>query len=195
VFKIKKKTLIKLEALDSLNAVGENGIVKTYKELEALVIGNYDKLKKATERKKNRDIEPLIKQFASEISGKLGDWTDKEKIQMQQELYGSVDFSLIVPEKILEELATLGYDCVDTWEEKGNYWAVISSVTEAVTKTGKPYLKLKIYGKSLKEYPCSIWNIKSGKTLLSQNDLIVGKFDKNDYGFSTSVNQIQKLNQ
>ena len=187
-------TLISLEALDSLDLVGEGKQFKHYKQLHHVLIENYDLLKRTSARKKNNDVRAVLKKLIEE-SIDMPDWSTEEKMAMQQELAGSVDFSLIVPEEVQEELYKEGIVTIDNWTPDSKCWAVVSSVALATTKTGKPYLKLKLFGESMKEHMCMIWNYKGTGKGLKQNDVVVAEFTgKTDFGFSTFPNKIQKIN-
>ncbi len=187
-------TLISLEALDSMDLVGIEKTFSNYKQMHHVLIENYDLLKRTSARKKNNNVRELMKNLIEE-SKDMPDWTPEEKMLTQQELAGSVDFSLIVPDDIQEALDKEGIIPIDEWIPDSKCWAAVSSAALATTKTGKPYLKLKLFGESMREHMCMIWNYKGTGKGLKQNDIIVAEFTgKTDFGFSTFPNKIHKLN-
>lgn len=190
-------TLIRLEAFDSMDIVGEGKTFKHYAEMHAVLIDNLDKLKRVAARKKDNDVAEHFKNILAEVRAlKMPDWTRQEKIAFQKELAGSIDFDLLISPKVMEELGILGYESIDNWTEKGNYWGIVSSGTVSTTKTGKKFLKLKLYAEESKETNCFVWNWKdSNKLNLVDGDVVIGVFDKSDFGLSTFDGKIFKLTQ
>jgi len=191
------ETLIKLETFDSLDLVGTGKTFKNYREMCEFLIGNYDKLKKATTRKKNKDFDRDYNECLQSVKEqKFEDWSRKEKMEIQKTLAGSVDFNLLVTPEVYATLEKLNYESIDNWMEKGNYWAIVSSAVISTTKTGNKYLKLRIYAEENREYNCSVWNWKDDSSLnLTHGDVIVGQLDKDNFGFKTFNGKIFKLNQ
>lgn len=189
-------TLIQLEALDSVGVVGPGKMFGNYKQLHAAVIDQYDKLKSTSAKKKNNDIKPLVEDLAKKYATEP-DWTKTEKIALQKELAGSVDFNLIVSPSVQEQLDELGAMSIDDWEDdlaEGTCWALLNRVEFAKTKTGKAYLKLKLTAQASKEYTCFVWNYKGNTVNLAANDVVVIQMKKTDFGFSAFPNKIFKLN-
>jgi DNA polymerase-3 subunit alpha len=184
--------LIKMEALETVGIVGEDKPFKNYRQVHAVLVDKYDTFKRIASRKKNNDVVAAMNEAIAEVQA-LEDWTKKEKLEFTKELAGSVDFDMIVSPETREKLDELGFECVDNWEEKGNYWAIVASAVIAQTKTGKNYLKLRLFGETNKEVACSIWGWR-GAVNLTENDIIVGLFEKNSFGFSAFQNKIYKVN-
>ena len=184
--------LIKMEALETVGIVGEDKTFKNYRQVHAVLVDKYDTFKRIASRKKNNDVVAAMNEAIAEVQA-LEDWTKKEKLEFTKELAGSVDFDMIVSPETRDKLDELGFECVDNWEEKGNYWAIVASAVIAQTKTGKNYLKLRLFGETNKEVACSIWGWR-GVVNLTENDVIVGLFDKNSFGFSAFQNKIYKVN-
>jgi len=184
-------TLIKLEALGSMDIVGEGKTFKNYKQAYMVLVEKNDLFKRITSRKKNNDITADLEAAIAEVQS-VEDWTKAEKLEFTKELAGSVDFDLLLPKDAREKLDELGFESIDNWSEKGNYWAIVASAGLAKTKTGKTYLKLRLFAEANKEVTCFIWGWK-GDVNLVQNDVIVGLFDKSDFGFSAYQNKIYKI--
>lgn len=192
-------TLIKLESLGSLDIVGDGKLFKTYKQAHTVLIDNYDELKRISSRKKNNDVRAKMKELIEQTKD-LEEWTNKEKIEFSQELAGSIEFDLIVSPETQKLLEEIGAECVDDFPEEAedddeyNCWAIINSAEVAQTKTGKGYLKLKFSGIKNQAYNCNIWGYKDKTTTLKENDVIVGTFKRNKFGFSCFPNKIFKVN-
>jgi len=184
--------LIKMEALETVGIVGEDKPFKNYRQVHAVLVDKYDTFKRIASRKKNNDVVSAMNEAIAEVQA-LEDWTKKEKLEFTKELAGSVDFDMIVSPETREKLDELGFECIDNWEEKGSCWAIVASAVIAQTKTGKNYLKLRLFGETNKEVACSIWGWR-GVVNLAENDVIVGLFDKNSFGFSAFQNKIYKVN-
>lgn len=186
-------TLIQLEAFESLGIVGEDKLFKNYKQMFMVMIDHYDELKRKSARKKDNDIEPEILRLIKEVENEP-DWSLQEKVEFSSNLAGSVDTLLVVSEKARDELSSGGFKSIDDYEEKGPYWGIVSGAENATTKTGKPYLKLKIIADSNTEYLCYIWDFRGKAEDFQKFDVIVGHFSKSDFGLSAKGSTIYKLN-
>lgn len=184
-------TLIKLESLGSMDIVGEGKLFKNYKQVYAVLVEKNDLFKRITSRKKNNDITAELEAAIAAVQD-MEDWTKTEKMDFTKELAGAIDFDLLLSKESREKLDELGFESIDNWSEKGNYWAIVASAGLAKTKTGKTYLKLRLFAESNKEITCFIWGWR-GEVNLQQNNVIVGLFDKNDFGYSAYQNKIYKI--
>ena len=183
--------LIKLEALGSMDIVGEGKLFKNYSQAHAVLVDRYDEFKRISSRKKNNDITQPFAAAVAEVQT-LEDWTLPEKLEFTKELAGSVDFDMLVPKEARAKLDELGFESIDNWTEKGNYWAIVASAGLATTKTGKKYMKLRLFAEANKEVTCFIWSWR-GEVNLVPNDVVVGLFDKTDFGHTTFQNKIFKI--
>ena len=193
------ETLIKLEALGSMDLIGKDKTFRSYKEMLEIVVGNYDLLKRISMRKKNNDVSSQLKNLILEYQTQHPDvqeWTTADKIEFSSELSGSVDMDLILPPKILSKLLDLGLSSIEEWDGKGNYWAIVKEAKMATTKTGKPYLRLSLTGLNSEKHNCFIWNFKKkpNEDLPKEYEVIIGTFDKSNFGLSGFGNSLYKLN-
>lgn len=187
--------LVRMEAFDSMDIVGEGKTFKNYKQMYYALVEAADELKKAVSRKKNRNHKELLEQKIKEAQ-ELPDWTRAEKLQNKKELAGMSDQDLIVTPQMVEFLKAQNISPVHSWEsDQKVYWAIVVSANVATTKTGKKYLKLKLKSENGTEHFCSIWNYKEGELNVKENDVVVGSFSKNNFGLSTFPNKVYKLNQ
>jgi hypothetical protein len=183
--------LIKLEALGSMDIVGEGKVFKNYKQAYSVLVEKNDLFKRITSRKNNNHITVELEAAIAAVQ-EMEDWTKAEKMEFTKELAGSVDFDLLLSKESREKLDDLGFESIDNWSEKGNYWGIVASAGLAKTKTGKTYMKLRLFAEANKEITCFIWGWK-GEVNLTQNDIVVGLFDKSDFGFSAYQNKIYKI--
>jgi DNA polymerase III alpha subunit len=183
-------TLIKLEALDSMDLVGSepHHLFKHYKDMHRTLIGGYEDLKKASMRKKNNNVPELLAQRIQQVRQENNpDWTDDEKMEFGSELAGSFSFSLVISPEARDKLYSMGFMSVDEYEAKGKYWAAVKQCIIKTTKTGRPYLFLKLFGESGQIYQCYCWNYsaKQGIELPKENDIVVLPLEQSEMGFKS----------
>ncbi len=186
--------LIKMESFASMDLVGPDKTFKNYKQMYEVLVERADQLKRAVSRKKNRNHKELLAQFIQEVQT-MDDWTVAEKLKNQLELAGSVDRSLIVTPDIEAFLTEHDIQPIELYDnDQTNYWAIVSGVSEALTKTKKKYLKLKLMSFNGMEFSCNIWNYNPATgTLPEKNSVIIASFKKNDFGMSTEMRKLLKV--
>lgn len=188
-------TLIKLEAFDSMGLVGDGDefLFKNYKQMHDILVDRGDEIKRYVARKrKDKTIRGFVQHLISEC-GDTKDWTLKEKNDFSIELAGSSNMNLIVTPEIREYFVKNKIKSIDNWKNDGGvYWAVVSNCSIAKTKSGKDYLRLKI-SSDTSDNTCFLWNFnqKKGHKKIPEHTLILGPFEKNDFGFTASFNQIE----
>jgi DNA polymerase-3 subunit alpha len=183
-------TMIKLGALDSIGEVGPGKLFPNYRAVSLVVMDNFDDLKRISKLKKNNNPEIRYKELVASVQD-VPDFTQQEKMQFSVELAGSVDFDLVVSPEMRYKLGNAGIESIDSWESKSvKYWGVVASANLATTRTGNPYLKLRLYAETGKEHPISVWSWTAQVTP-EVGTLIIGNFDKNDYGLSSFPNNFK----
>lgn len=188
------EALVKLEALDTMDLVGEGKQFKNYRQLHNVIIENADGLKRACARKKKGNKEMLATLI--EEAQSLPDWEDHEKISFCKELTGTVDMDMIVTPEIRDYFKQAGIQSLDQWTNpKDIYWAVVQrSVVATTKKTGKKYCRINIYGDSGQTQTCFLWNYNPARdNNLPENSLILAKFKKTDFGLSSFFGSIEVL--
>lgn len=188
-------TLIQLEALDSMNLVGEGKTFKNYRQVYLALIENYDKLKTTTKRKKNNSITEQLKEIIQNIQ-EQPDWTKEEKIENFLSLAGSINPELLIPNEKREELEGLGFSSIDLCNGKdgSKHWAIIANAVNATTKTGKPYVKLTLLSETNNKYDCFLWNYKGNASDFSLYSVIVGLFTQSNFGISVNAGTLNVVN-
>lgn len=189
-------SLIKMEAFDSLGIVGPDKSFKNYRQMYEVIVEKGEQLKKALQRKKNRNHEELLRQFISEVQS-LPDWTIDEKLKFQAEISGSVDLSIICTPKIEKFLIEADIDPIERWEsDLSAYWGIVQNFSVAQTKTGKKFIKLTLMGSDGSVHTCNVWNYTGSsqeKEKFQKNAIITAVFQKNDYGLSTNIKNIYRI--
>jgi len=195
--KFNKRTfanLIKAEAFESMGLVGPGKTFANYKQMYTVFIDNYDKLKKISARKKNNDVvaelEAIVKNV---VATEPEDWTTDEKIVHSKELTGQIDMSLVVTPKIMDYFARNKVESIDSFADEGRfYWAIIDKCTVDTSSTGKQFLRVTFHGESGTKRPCKVWSFNEETDLVyEKNDIIVGKFKKDQFGLKTFPSSIQ----
>jgi DNA-directed DNA polymerase III PolC len=188
--------LIKTGSFESMKLVGPGCSFANYKQMHTAFIDNLDKLKRIAARKKNNDAATALQALISDIAiNQPHDWTQLEKIEFSKELTGQIDTSLILSEEVLAYFTKAKVESIDSWQSPNDfYWAVVDSCLVDKTVNGKEYLRLTYHGESGSKKSCKVWNFNSSKDILFQkHGIIVGKFQKDQYGFRSFPNQIRML--
>ena len=188
--------LIKTGAFDSMKLVGPNSTFANYKQMHTVFIDNYDKLKRITARKKNNDSVAELKLLIQDITtSQLEDWTLDEKVEHSKELTGQIDLSLVISPEMFAYFTKANIESVDSYvDDKQIYWCIVDSCTVTQTKTGSEYLKLVFHGDSGVKRNCKVWNFDRKKHLVfEKNDILVGKFMKDDWGMKTFPDKVRVL--
>lgn len=184
------ETLIKLEALDSIEEVGEGKLFPNYRAVSMVVMDNFDDLKRISKLKKNNNPKIRYDELVASVQT-VPDFTSEEKRRFMAELSGAVDFDLVVPPETRYQLQEAGIESVDFWESKSaKCWAVVNSAMIATTKTGNKYLKMRVAAETGKEYTMSVWSWAKHE-IPHEGNLIIGNFDKDDYGFKAFPNNFK----
>jgi DNA polymerase-3 subunit alpha len=186
------ETLINLEALDSIGEVGDGKLFPNYRAVRAVVMDNFDDLKRISKLKKNNNPKIRYDELVASVQS-TPDFTDEEKRTFMSELSGAVDFDLIVSPEIRYRLQEAGIESVDFWESKSvKCWAIVKSSMIAMTTTGKKYLKMRVVAETGKEYTMSVWSWLSHE-IPKEGSMIIGNFDKDDFGFKAFPNNFETV--
>jgi DNA polymerase III subunit alpha len=192
--------LIKLGAFESMELIGEGKMFQNYKQIHTVLVDHFDELKRTASRKKNNDVRGRITQLIEEVKG-LEDWTTEEKMDFSKELSGSVDLDLILTPELTNFLGKNKIKPLDQFEEEGDfYWAIITGEQVRPTKAGKPYLRVKCSGESGSDIWFNIWGYKPKPVVngvpgqeFKLYTVVVGRWKKNDFGFSTFLGSLRKV--
>jgi DNA polymerase III alpha subunit len=188
--------LIKTGAFESMGLVGPGKTFANYKQMFTVLIDNYDKLKKTSTRKKNNDAAAELQTIIQDVvANQPGDWTADEKIAHSKELTGQIDMSLVVTPKMMDYFSRNKVESIDSFAEEGDfYWGIVDNCTVDTSSTGKQFLRLTFHGESGAKRSCKVWNFNEDTDLVyEKNDIIVGKFKKDQWGLKTFPSSIQVM--
>ena len=189
-------TLIKLEAFDSMDIVGSEShhTFANYNHMHEVIIEHNDELKRMCARKTKRNHRERLIELIEEYKD-VADWTLMEKVKNSKALAGSVDINMIITPELKDFLYKTGIPSIDRWADKKTVaWAIVNSSKVATTKTGKTYLRAKIYADSKIESEAFLWGFNPEKhKILPENTVILAPFDKNGFGFSSFFGKIETI--
>ena len=140
--------------------------------------------------KKKKGLENLkgIIEEALEID----DWEDREKAEFHQNLSGDFNINMLIKPEVQEKLQELGVPCINELQQDGLAWYVLSEVIEKKTKNNKTYLLLTVLDNANGHHKIYVWGGRSC-SFMKKNDVYVAELKSGDFGFSTFMPKIQKL--
>ena len=187
------ESLIKIRAFRSMEIVesdvcGNATEFDSYRHMHDSLIPNWDKLRKSLKRNQWEGYDNFIN-FREDNRG-CGEWTKKEMIFSDLQLFGSVNPASLVTDSQRQKLAAKNILSLDKWTHQWLYWFISAEVKPATTKNGRPYLRIKALKEdgSFEWMNCWGWN-KS--MLIEPYTLCVAVVDANDYGKSTKWSKLK----
>ena len=187
------QNLIKVQAFDSLDVVGEGKVFENYAQMHEVLIEKNADIKKWTKKDPDRGIR-AFKESLVETQG-MPDWSKKVMVTNSVEIMGSFNAGMLVPDELQDKLADKGVHSIDEIESYGKdlYWFVVTEVRTKLTKHKKPYLLLSVTGLSGGNYRVFCWGWNK-EELIPEYSVCVAEVDKNDFGCSTKQHKIKILN-
>lgn len=186
-------SLIKIEALTSMNIVGEDKPIKNYKHLYQVVIENFDAIKRYHARKNTTSADVI--NFINELIEKykeIEDWEKEEKKDFQLEIIGQYDLASMYDQSVFDKLEDNNVLAIDDYFEAEIKkpklcWFLVKGFKQAFTKNEKPYVKMKVVGKANQQFDVFFWGaVITYKNLPKEGDLMVCTLRKSDMGFSSN---------
>ncbi len=190
------EALIKIEAFDSLDCVGDNKLFKNYAHMyRTLLEGkNWDLLKKKLKKDTYETQINKLEQLA--INADKSDWSLSEKLSASTELLGQPNIDIIISKATQRKLSEKRYVSLNEFDEdegKGCLtWFIISDFIKRKTKHGSPFYIIEAYGSIGILEKIYLWEILDGFDL-KKNYGYIGLIEKNQYGFSTKARYIKEL--
>lgn len=196
-------TLIKIEALESMNLVGQGRLFENYKQFYNVAVENFDTIKKFHQRKKTtteevyKKIEELI-----EASKGIEDWVGEEKKAFQLEIIGQYDMAITYNPAVFEMFEQKGIVNIEELNElefrrPKMGWFFVNKASLGTTSAGNPFLKVLASGPEGENFNVFFWNAAvTQKSIPLEGDIMVAnlkKGDKNFNGFSTNDSVISSL--
>lgn len=120
------------------------------------------------------------------------EWSRQEIAGASMDLFGSLDVNQLVGPDMVKRLQEKGIRSIDEWSERGFYWFVSARSEAKKTKNGKGYLDVTALGPIGKDVRIRTWSY-DGKRVVNDLSVCVAEVDKNDFGFSTSMNRLKDV--
>jgi DNA polymerase III alpha subunit len=183
--KLNKKSLealIRTEAFNSINAIGDHSVFKNYKHFYNTMFESEQVDKKTFKLDKLKRDWTTIEKASLVVSS--DDWTTVEKVVMQRELLGFYDKNLIIG-KFLKTFKEFGVQAVDDTEDKldkRKVWALIETIQKKETKAGKEFLVVGATGNTDKMYSFRVW--EPTDIWKEGNVLIIDLTYQDNFGYS-----------
>jgi len=185
------ESLIKVKAFESLGCVGEGKVFNSYHHMHEVLIENSDSIKKSS--KKDPHIGRKIFYELSRVLGpEIKEWSRVEQVEMQVDVFGSLDVSTLLEPDVLQRLEEKGIKPIDEWDQKGLYWFCINKAQPKKTKNNKNYLRIEAVGIVGKTYLINAWGW-NGEKQFSPYTVVIAELDRNDFGMSTTLWRLKEL--
>jgi DNA polymerase-3 subunit alpha len=182
--------LIKSNAFESMDVVGEGKLFSSWKQMHHVLIENSDAIKKWAKKDPLRG-KNKFKELLLETEG-MPEWTRREIATAQVETLGKLDPLSLIPPELKQKFKDREVASVDTWGRLDVYWFIVTGSTEKKTKNGKPYLLLQIVGESGSMLKMFMWDW-DGKLSFEPYTLCVAEVDCTDFGMSTKGKKIKVM--
>jgi len=181
------QALIRTQAFDSFDIVGEKKLFKNYHHFYKVVIDHLNEIKKSLKRnpfKGKQRFYELVEEYSN-----TPDWTKKEKLEFWIKYYGSVDIHQIMPKELIQKLEKSEILPIDKYPDEiinspEIYWFCIINSTVKVTKTNKKYLSLDVVSLTNKIHKVLLW--RWNEKPIKPFTLAISKLEKNEYGMNTT---------
>src|SRR5690554_5192393 len=194
-------TLIKLRAFGSMDLIGKEKryIFKSYRHMHYTIVDNMDQIRKFVTRKNKGDQSLLefIENIAlSAPKEEIKEYSLEEQVEFLDKLAGiSANTSLLVPKNMRQYLFDRNIPSMDDIQEgplKQTVWAIVANSNKAITRTGKHYLRARIFSDSMAEHQCFLWGFNPEKdATIPKNSVIIAKLEKNDFGFNGFYSNVE----
>ena len=132
------ESLIRVRAFESTGIVGRD--FESYKHMLETLVPNWSALRKSLKRNPWEGFENF--KTAREDNSGLQEFTKREIILNENELFGYVSPETIITEEQIQKLADKNIPPICDWEREWLHWFVPTQVTPKRTKNGKYYQDL-----------------------------------------------------
>lgn len=187
------EALIKVEAFDSLECVGEDKLFGNYAHMHEVLIENNDQLKKSLKKDPHLGRRTMF-ELARGLKDVVEPWSRKDRAKNQVDVLGSLDVSLLLDQSVIDKLANAGVHSIDSVEEGRPCiaWFCVQEVTVKRTKNGKQYVLLTALGQSGKSIRVNVWNAKDAGSF-EQYGMYVAEVSANNYGLATTLYKVKQV--
>ena len=122
-----------------------------------------------------------------ELYSPEGDFSPEERIEHSVDLTGVFPLSLVMEQKIIDELSRHSVPPLGDWDNDiGVAWFIPREVVEKKTKNGRIYWIVKAIDSTNKSTSIKCWAVKKGSDMVHINRPYMAKLDYDEqWGFST----------
>jgi DNA polymerase-3 subunit alpha len=183
------QALIRMKAFDSVGIVGPNKRFKNYNHMEQALIPGWSKWKRRLKSDPDRGYNDML--LSIEASASAEPYNRKEIIQNEMNHLGSVNIDTVVPDRYAAAFSEKNFKPIDEYDIPTDaYWWIVVKAMKKKTKTGKPYLRLRIMGTNGKQEWMNCWGW-NGTEEVNPYTVCVGIVSSNHYGKSTKWSKMR----
>ena len=134
------ESLIRVRAFESTGMIGRD--FESYKHMLETLVPNWSALRKSLKRNRWEGFE----NFKTALDDNLGlqEFTKREIILNENDLFGYVSPETIITEEQIQKLASKNIPPIGEWKREWLHWFVPTQVTPKRTKNGKYYLRMRV---------------------------------------------------
>jgi DNA polymerase III subunit alpha len=182
------ESLIKIRGLESIGIIGENKTFSSYRQMMEVMESGYGDFRKSTKRNPKVGMTNFY-QVLSECDN-LSEWSQKELMDFESKLLGSVNVEALLPKKLMQKLNEKNISSIDEWSQKDYYWFMVTSAAKKLTKNKKPYFLLSGIASTGKTSKIFCWGTPEDAKI-EPYSFCVAEIDKNDFGCSTKWHRVK----
>ena len=181
------ESLIKIRGLRSVDLVGEGKTFNSYKQMLDIMSG-YGEFKKRTKKEPRKGITNFYNALGEAVD--IPEWSQKELMEFESDLLGSVNVEALLSEELMEKLSRKNIRSIDDWEERDYYWFMVTAAIPKLTKNKKPYFLLTGIASTGKMSKIFCWGTPKDAEVQPYS-FCVAEIDKNDFGCSTKWHRLK----
>lgn len=150
------ESLIKIQAFESFDCVGEGKLFDDYHHMHRVIVGRNGELRKAKG-------SLLFASIVEDERAAAPDWSREEKVEFYTTILGHVNLDMLISPAVRERLAQNGVLSVDHLEEdveEDVVWFIINDAKLRMSRNNKPYLLLSVGGEFGNSHRIYCWGAK-----------------------------------
>ena len=181
------ESLIKIRGFKSVGLVGAEKTFSSYKQMLDIMAG-HGEFKKRTKKEPRKGITNFYNALGEAVD--MPEWSQKELMEFESNLLGSVNVEALLSEELMEKLSRKNIRSIDDWEERDYYWFMVTAAIPKLTKNKKPYFLLTGMASTGKMSKIFCWGTPKDAEIQPYS-FCVAEIDKNDFGCSTKWHRIK----
>ena len=181
--------LIKIQAFESFDCVGEGKLFDDYHHMYRVIIGENALLRQPTKGRLAFDT------IVERERGVLSDWSRDEKVEHYKAIIGHVDLDLLITRDVREQLAkndVLSIDHLDEESDDDVVWFIINDAVVRTSRNDKSYLLVNAVGEFGNRHKIYCWGAKpTDLQKFTPGRVAVASLTRSNYGFSAQAWKIK----